>query len=44
MESATIDPVAYWVLNAPSLLCRDCAVEHHAYWDDMWADYYNGRM
>jgi len=26
--------------NAPSPLCRECAREHHAYWDEQWAEYY----
>lgn len=30
-EPGTEDP------NRPWLLCRPCAVEHHAHWDDMWA-------
>lgn len=25
--------------NAPVPLCRDCAAEHHAYWDEMWREY-----
>jgi len=25
--------------NHPVHLCPDCTVEHHQYWDDMWADY-----
>lgn len=28
--------------NAPTYLCRQCAKEHHTYWDGMWADYYSG--
>lgn len=28
--------------NAPILLCRECAEEHHANWDNIWADYYAG--
>jgi len=24
--------------NAPMPLCRECAKEHHAYWDDMWSN------
>lgn len=27
--------------NAPLGLCRECADEHHAFWDDMWRDYYS---
>ena len=30
--------------NRPQLLCRKCAVLHHDYWDDMWKDYYSGRL
>ncbi len=30
--------------NASIPLCRDCAKEHHEYWDSMWADYYNGLL
>jgi len=30
--------------NAPIPLCRDCAVEHHANWDERWADYYSGLL
>lgn len=30
--------------NAPVLLCRDCAADHHAYWDEMWKDYYASRL
>jgi len=30
--------------NAPVLLCRSCAKEHHEFWDEMWADYYSGRL
>lgn len=28
--------------NVP--FCRDCAEEHHAYWDEMWNDYYSSRL
>jgi hypothetical protein len=40
------EPTAWdWIVetpdpNAPVPLCRVCAVEHHAYWDEMWAEYY----
>jgi hypothetical protein len=27
--------------NAPVPLCRDCAEEHHAYWNEMWSNYYS---
>jgi len=30
--------------NAPLALCRDCAEEHHEFWDDMWTEYYSGRL
>ena len=30
--------------NRSQLLCRMCAVMHHDYWDEMWADYYSGRL
>lgn len=30
--------------NRDVYLCRQCAEEHHAYWDDMWAEYYSGRL
>jgi hypothetical protein len=30
--------------NRPIPLCRECAKEHHEYWDGMWADYYRGRL
>lgn len=30
--------------NAPVPLCRDCAQEHHAHWDAMWADYQAGLL
>jgi hypothetical protein len=26
--------------NRPVPLCRECAVEHHAHWDEMWAEYH----
>jgi hypothetical protein len=29
--------------NAPVLLCRPCALDHHEYWDGMWADYRAGQ-
>lgn len=25
-------------------LCRHCAVEYHQHWDDMWQEYYSGRL
>lgn len=30
--------------NKPVWLCRDCAAEHHAHWDDMWEEYRTGVM
>lgn len=30
--------------NAPIPLCRPCAAEHHAEWDERWADYYAGLL
>jgi hypothetical protein len=30
--------------NRDVLLCRVCAVDHHAHWDDMWANYYGGLL
>jgi hypothetical protein len=30
--------------NAPIRLCAECATEHHEYWNDMWAEYYSGRL
>ena len=24
--------------NRPPWLCRPCALEHHAFWDDMWSN------
>lgn len=30
--------------NADLMLCRDCAAEHHANWDERWADYYAGLL
>jgi hypothetical protein len=29
--------------NRPVPLCRPCAEEYHAYWDERWAEYYAGR-
>jgi hypothetical protein len=28
--------------NLPLRLCTDCAVDHHAYWDERWDDYWRG--
>lgn len=30
--------------NAPILLCRPCAKEHHQVMDDLWQEYRSGRM
>lgn len=30
--------------NRPLLLCRSCANEHHAHWDERWDEYYSGCM
>lgn len=30
--------------NKPMALCRSCAKEYHEYWDEMWAEYYSGRL
>lgn len=30
--------------NRSQLLCRQCAVLHHEYWDEMWRDYYSGKL
>lgn len=30
--------------NRDSALCRECAVEHHDYWTDMWDEYNSGRF
>lgn len=46
------DSKDYWVNfgydpkdpNRSQLLCRLCAVQHHEYWDDMWKEYYSGRL
>ena len=29
--------------NAPLLLCRECAEQHHHYWEGMWDEYYASR-
>ena len=28
--------------NCPIAYCRECALEHHAYWNEMWDEYYAG--
>ena len=38
IKEDTTDP------NADLLLCRSCAIAHHAYWDEMWNDYNRGRL
>jgi hypothetical protein len=25
--------------NRSVMLCRECAAEHHAYWDERWSEY-----
>ena len=30
--------------NRSRPFCRACAVEHHAYWDEMWAEHNTGRL
>lgn len=30
--------------NPDLLLCRDCAAEHHAQWNQQWAEYYSGLL
>ena len=30
--------------NADVPLCRPCAEEHHDYWNEMWNEYYAGRL
>jgi hypothetical protein len=30
--------------NKPIPLCPRCAVDHHLYWDGMWAEYYGSRL
>jgi hypothetical protein len=30
--------------NVPLQLCRDCAAEHHAQWDQAWQEFYNSRF
>lgn len=30
--------------NAPLALCRPCAEEHHANWDERWAEYQAGLL
>lgn len=30
--------------NDPVPLCRGCAEDHHAYWDEMWADANRDRL
>jgi hypothetical protein len=37
-------PVYDEVANQSLSLCRSCAADHHANWDDQWAEYYAGLM
>ncbi len=30
--------------NADIPLCTGCAIDHHKYWDEMWAQYYGGLL
>lgn len=30
--------------NAPIALCRDCAKDHHEFWDEQWQNYYSGLL
>jgi hypothetical protein len=30
--------------NADLFLCRDCAADHHANWDEVWREYYAGLL
>lgn len=30
--------------NRDPWLCAACAREHHTYWDEMWDEYYRGRL
>jgi hypothetical protein len=30
--------------NRCVVLCRECAKEHHEHWDEMWEEYYRGRL
>lgn len=30
--------------NRDIVLCESCAVDHYLYWDDMWSEYYSGRL
>lgn len=30
--------------NRSTWLCRECASEHHAHWDDMWRQANDGRL
>lgn len=32
------------VANRDRSLCRDCAEEHHADWDERWQEYYGGLL
>lgn len=32
------------VANAPLSLCRGCAADHHAEWDERWSEYYSGLL
>lgn len=30
--------------NAPFPLCRDCAADHHANWDERWQEFNSSRF
>lgn len=30
--------------NRDRNLCPDCAKHHHKHWDEMWGEYYSGRL
>ena len=30
--------------NQPIWLCRDCAAEHHRFYDDQWKEFYSGLL
>ena len=32
------------VANGDLSLCRGCAADHHAEWDDRWSEYYSGLL
>lgn len=30
--------------NADIPLCRECALDHHEYWTEMWREYYSSQL